>query len=214
MTITVPEKLNEVSLRQYIAFDKANSEDADKDFLLHKLLSIFTGITMKEALAFPLEEAEDIATEIAGVLGQEAKLERTFELNGIKFGMIPDFTTLTLGEYVDLEEYLRDTQSLNKAMAVLFRPITKQYKDLYSIEPYNGTKENADYMLEMPVGIATASVVFFYRLGKELLLDSPTYLKSLMEKETIQHKETSQPNTDGLLASIAFAKETLQNLKR
>ena len=46
MTITVPEKLNEITLRQYIAFDKANSEDADKDFLLHKLLSIFTGITM------------------------------------------------------------------------------------------------------------------------------------------------------------------------
>lgn len=214
MTIKVPERLSEITLKQYMSFDKANSEDADKDFLLHRLLSIFTGITMKEALAFPLDDAEDIATEIADVLSQDAKLQRTFTLKGVDFGMIPDFTNLTLGEYVDMEEYLRDTQSLNKAMAVLFRPITKRYKDLYSIEDYNGSKENAEFLLDMPVDVATASVVFFYRLGNVLLLDSQAYLsQETVESKIIQQKVTSLKSTDGLLASIAYARETLRNLK-
>ena len=175
MQIQIPENLSEITLAQYMSFDLANKEDAENEFLLHRIINIFCGVRMKDCLRIPLQDAEDIAEEIAGVLSQSSKLQTTFEHKGVRYGLIPDLTKISLGEYVDLEEYLKDTQTLHKAMAVLYRPITKEYKDIYDIEDYTSTRETSEIMKSIPCNIATAATLFFWNLSNELVKDSQTY---------------------------------------
>lgn len=216
MNITVPTDINEITLEQYMKFDKSNSQDSDSEFIVHRILNIFAGVRMRDAMKFPVDDAEEIASEIALVLQQEKSLSRTFEFKGVQYGMIPNLSKMSLGEFVDLEEALKDTQTLNRAMAVLYRPITKQYKDIYDIEAYEGVEDREELFKELPLGIATAATVFFYNLSNALLAAFPLSSLNQMEKEnkTIAQKDNSQESTDGSLASIVYLKETLRSLMR
>jgi len=218
MQIQIPENLSEITLAQYMSFDLANKEDAENEFLLHRIINIFCGVRMKDCLRIPLQDAEDIAEEIAGVLSQSSKLQTTFEHKGVRYGLIPDLTKISLGEYVDLEEYLKDTQTLHKAMAVLYRPITKEYKDIYDIEDYTSTRETSEIMKSIPCNIATAATLFFWNLSNELVKDSQTYLSKSMSKEskklTTLEKGNLQRSTDGLRPYTHWLVETLPNLMR
>ena len=218
MKITIPTDINEITLEQYIQFEKSNKNDSDNEFIIHRLLNVFAGVRMRDAIKFPVDDAEDIAEQIADVLQQDKPLERVFEFKGVTYGMIPDLTRMSLGEFIDLEENLKSTDTINKAMAVLYRPVVKQYKDIYDIEEYDGTGDRAELFKQLPLGIATAATVFFYSLSNVLLRASLTYSLKQIQKEnqseTTQLKDNSQSNTDGSLASIVFHKETLQNLKQ
>jgi hypothetical protein len=72
---------------------------------------------------------------------------------------------------------------MHKAMAVLFRPITKKRKDLYDIEEYDGSDKYADYMKYMPLNVALGAVVFFYRLGMKLSRHTMSSSLSQMTKD-------------------------------
>lgn len=214
MTINIPETIDEIKLKEFQKFDLANKDNADGEFLINKMISIFCDISMKEALGLKLGQAEEIANDITEVLSQEGKFRQTFKFKDKEWGMIPNLTDITLGEYIDLEENLKDTQTLHKAMAVLFRPITKRYKNLYDIEKYEGASKYSESMKDLPVGIATASVVFFYDLSNELLKATPAYLEKLAKessKTTVQ-KDSSQENGDGSLQYIHWLKEMLPDL--
>ena len=217
MTIKVPEKLNEITLSQYMKFDSANKEDAENEFLIHRIINIFCNVSMKDCLKMPLQDAEEIAEEIAVVLSQTSKLSTTFEYDGIKYGMIPDFTKISLGEFVDLEEYLKDTQTLHKAMAVLYRPVVKEYKNMYDIEAYVSTKETEDIMKSMPCSIATSATLFFWNLSNELVRDSHLYLKSMKAEElkmTSLERDNLLKSMGGLRPYTHWLVETLPNLMK
>jgi hypothetical protein len=47
---------------------------------------------------------------------------------------------ITAGEYIDLDKYLTDEDTYDRAMAVLYRPIENVFKDLYNIEDYISSK--------------------------------------------------------------------------
>jgi hypothetical protein len=216
MNIVVPENLSEITLAQYMKFDLANKEDAENEFLIHRIINIFCSIPMKDCLKIPLNDAEEIAAEIASVLSQSSKLQTTFEHEGVRYGMIPDLTKISLGEFVDLEEYLKDTQTLNKAMAVLYRPITKEYKNIYDIEAYTSTRDTQEVMKSIPCSIATAATLFFWNLSSELVRDSHLYLQNTektkgLERTTLE-KVSSQRNTDGSHPFIHWLKGTLPSL--
>lgn len=214
MNVLIPENINEITLSQYMDFDKSNKEDSDNEFLIHRIINIFCGIRMKDCLNIPLDEAEDIADTIAGVLQQESKLKTRFTHNNVEYGLIPNLSKITLGEYVDLEEYLKDTQTLHKAMAVLYRPVTKSFKDLYDIKPYTSANEHCEEFKSMPCGIATAATVFFWSLSKELLTDSLNYLPKELENKTTVQNHNSQQNMDGSLAFSHWLKAILPDLTK
>jgi hypothetical protein len=68
---------------------------------------------------------------------------------------------ITAGEYIDLDKYLTDEDTYDRAMAVLYRPIENVFKDLYNrglyqLETYRKELE------DMPLDIVLGSLVFFY----------------------------------------------------
>jgi hypothetical protein len=216
MDIKVPTLLSDITVEEFQRFHAVQSnEDNDKDFLLYKTIEIFCGLDIQNVLKFPQDQAEAIATEIAEVLGQPASFKGRFKLNDIEYGFIPNLEKLTLGEYIDLETYLVDTKNLHKAAAVMYRPIIKDYKGLYTIMDYEGSKEHSDIMKQAPIDVISQAVVFFYNLGNELLMASQN---SLLEQETeivtILEKLNLGKSTDGLTPSTLSLMETLVSLRR
>lgn len=198
MKIQVPQDINDITVGEYIKFNEINKEDTDEEFLIHKTINIFCGVEMRDIMNMDYEDAEMVASDIFHALSMTAKFSDKFTLNGVEYGFITSLEGLTLGEYIDLETYLKDQKDLHKAAAVMYRPIVKRYKDLYEIEPYSSNLKNQELMKEAPIGVISQAVVFFYNIANELLKDSPSYLEEQQEKmKTILHQDSSLLNTDG-----------------
>jgi hypothetical protein len=220
-TIEVPKELSAIPLREYQKYLKVmddNKDAEDTEFINLKVLEIFCGINLKEAYNLPLAEFSFIINHIVTLFKEETPLQRDFTLtdpNGdtITFGFIPKLDDITLGEFVDLDNYIGDWQQIHKAMSVLYRPVTFRKGELYLIEDYEGADKYSEIMKDAPVNVALGSVVFFYRLGNVLsnyLADSLT--KKMMEdKETIKDLEQ---NGDGINQYMQSLKEISQNLKK
>ena len=220
-TIEVPKDLSGITLQQYQKYLKImdGKEDLeDNEFMNLKVLEIFCGVTMKQAYNLPLSEFSFIINHIVDVFKEDTPLQRDFTLtdpkgDSVTFGFIPNLDEITLGEFVDLDNYIGDWEQMHKAMAVLYRPITFRKGDLYLIEDYEGTDKYAGIMKDSPVNVALGAVVFFYRLGNVLsdyLMDSLT--NQMMEDQELKdHLETSGDGTNQYMQSL---KEISQNLKR
>ena len=216
MKLQIPTNINDITVGEYLKFIEVNKEDADEEFLIHKTISIFCDIPMKDVLNIDAKEAQDIAIEIYAVLNQKAEFVDKFELNGIEYGFIPNLEDLSLGEYIDLETYLKDQKNLHKVAAVMYRPIIKKYSDLYDIENYSANLRSQQDMKDAPIGIISQGVVFFYNIVNELLKDFPHYLEKETKKvtEIIQQEVNSQLNMGGLTQSTYLAKVMSETLNK
>jgi hypothetical protein len=128
--------------------------------------------------------------------------------------MIPDLENISFEEYVDIEKYISNWDTMNKAMAVLYRPIVEKKGDKYLIEKYQGSANYSDVMLYAPTSIALSSTVFFWNLGQELLQATVDYLKVETKKmsKTFLVKDNLQENGDGISQSILSLEDALRNL--
>jgi len=220
-TLEVPKELSAITLQQYQKYLKVmeGNEDAeDTEFINLKVLEIFCGVTMKEAYKLPLAEFSFIINHIVEIFKEDTPLQRDFTLtdpqgNSVTFGFIPKLDDISLGEFIDLDNYIGDWQEIHKAMAVLYRPITFRKGDLYLIEEYEGSDKYAEVMKDAPVNVALGATVFFYRLGNVLssyLLDS---LTQKLKKDPELIKDLEQ-NGDGINQYTQSLEEMSQNLKR
>lgn len=218
MTINIPESLKEITLKQYQDFTKTNEGSDDEQFVIHRLISIFCGITMKEALNIKLTDAESIAEDIVDVLNLNGKLQTTFTHNGKTWGMIPNLNDISLGEYVDLEEGLKSVQTFNRAMAVLYRPVTRKFSNMYDIEPYEGASKYQEETKTFPMDVVQSAVVFFWNLSNELVEHSPLYFQNLSkgtnQKKTTQLQDNSLKSGAGLEQYSSLVNLMLTDLKK
>ena len=99
---------------------------------------------------------------------------RKFKLDGIQYGFIPDLDEMSFGEY-DLDTYIGNWKEIEKAMAVLYRPVVLSKGDKYVIEDYQpGNYDVMNYILS----VMFSAVVFFYNLGIDLCSYDQLYSES------------------------------------
>ncbi|QDP49254.1 MAG: hypothetical protein Tp156SUR476192_1, partial [Prokaryotic dsDNA virus sp.] len=114
--------------------------------------------------------------------------------------------------FIDLDKYISDWQQMHKALAVLYRPVVFEKKDLYLIEDYEGSEKYADVMLDAPVNVALGATVFFYRLGSELSKHMMGYLEKQLKVDS-ELQQTLEQNGVGINQFTDLLKATQQNLK-
>jgi len=179
--ILIPESARELTVEQYQKFLKV---EGDETFTMLKALELFANIPLKVAYAMKADDILSISTDIFTMISVKHPLVKRLSFRGKEYGFVPNLEEMSFGEYIDLDNYLSDMQSLHKTIGVLYRPITIEKGDLYEIEPYNGTDGYSDF----PLDVALGATLFFYRLSNRLLKDSQTSL----EEETTNNL-TSQP---------------------
>ena len=212
--ILIPSSLREVTLEQYQKFAKINTEDnADTGFMMHKTVEIFCNLDLKDIAKIKFTSVQEILNDINRLFEPKQELIPRFTMGGIEYGFIPVLDDMTLGEYVDLDENFTDWDSMHKAMAVLFRPVTIKKGDRYQIEDYDGL-EKAEQMKKMPLDVVMGAMVFFYRLNNELLKTTLNFLEQEVGKEmTTQQLQHLEKNGVGIKASMELLKEMLPSLR-
>jgi len=223
INISVPSEQSSIPLsnyQKYVKLIQDNGEDMSDEFLSTKILEIFCGITLKEAYSVPMKELDFIVSHILQLLNKEAKLQHRFTMTDpsgktVEFGFMPNMDEMSLGEYIDLEKYVADWADMHKALAVMYRPITKGNKDFYDIESYEGSDKYAEIMKDAPVTVAIGAMVFFYHLGRELL---KTTVDSLAQevKQAIQQERNnpSEQSGDGINQSMRLLEGMSESLEK
>jgi hypothetical protein len=215
MKISVPTHINDITLEQYQRFALINTEEQDKEFFMFKTIEIFCGVDIALVSKMRLSDAESVSNEVLEVLQQNVPFTNKFELDGVKYGFIPDLQAISLGEFIDLEEGLSKDKDFHKAASVMFRPIVKEFGELYTIDGYEASTEMHHVMKQAPVGIISAAIVFFYSIAKELLKASQDFSsQEKAEAMTILEKLNSQRNTGGLTLSTLYAEAMLQSINK
>ncbi len=118
---------------------------------------------------------------------KDTSFKATFTLHGVKYGFIPSLEDISLGEYADIETFIKNGIETNLAniMSVLFRPIVEDHKDYYIIEGYDATTQQRRSRLFMDMsGMQVQNaMVFFCNFVNELYKTFPSYLIQKMLKE-------------------------------
>ena len=211
LQLEIPVDLSGITLRQYQdylkIYDKWDKED--EIYIKSKMLQIFCGLKPEDTLKIPLASFDNTIQHLLDCLNADTPFIRKFSMKGkdkdgndaeLEFGFIPKLDEISFGEFIDLEKYMSDWQTMHKAMAVLFRPIIHSKKEFYRIDDYGGSARYSDVMLDMPVSVAIGATVFFYRLGSKLPVLTMDYLQEVLKKEgaTPQVKQILGESGDGI----------------
>lgn len=162
-----------MKIKEYITIktivDNFEEKEVDKE-----LLKMFPNMKLKEATSKLLEYYEYLNNSTNEVVN-------TFTYKGVKYGLIPDLENIKTKEYLDIEMYETNVQNIHRLLAVLYRPITKEFGDKYEIEEYDTSDKYKDVMLEVDAIIYKNVIGFFLTLKEILLKDT---LTSISKKRT------------------------------
>ena len=174
MKIKIPTSLSDIRLEQFVLFNKLIKESQDENFIQLAMVTVFCDVSVEAAKNIVAKDFTEIVNDITKVLSQQPRFIQRFIHEGKEYGFIPNLDEITAGEYIDLESFLRDEETYNKAMSVLYRPILNKRKDLYNIEEYKGSHTEFNTLnLEIVLG----SMLFFWNLSNELLIAMRAYLQ-------------------------------------
>jgi hypothetical protein len=143
-----------------------------------ELVKYFTG-----GADLPLLEAKMELNKLAILMQAEPRFIQRFEHKGVEYGMIPNLERMSTGEYSDIELYSKDLDKICNLMAIMYRPITENVKDMYRIEPYESSHKYSQIMRDVPVEVYLGMMVFFYDLSKSLLQGSLTYSQKVLQAQ-------------------------------
>ena len=216
--IIVPNSLAEVTLGQYQNYLKSVEKlDPEKDAKLinKKLIEHFCGINEELVDKVAYRDVAKVVNVISSAFEKDYELVQLFKLLDVPMGFIPKLDDMSLGEYVDVENFLGDWQNMHKAMAVLYRPINFRKKERYTIADYSPSDEISHLMKEMPLNVVMGCMVFFYRLGMELSQATLTYIRKTVKKDTTSDlKEALEKNGVGINQFMHSLEEMSENLTK
>ena len=212
--LTIPTTLNDIKLAQYQKFLSIVKDNEESEFLQQKMVQIFCSIDLKDVAQIRYKDVAEINASINTLFSKENHLIQRFKMGGVEFGFIPNLDEMSTGEYMDLDTYITDWDTMHNAMAVLYRPITNKLGNKYQIEEYKGSVTYADVMRHAPLDVVLGAMVFFYNLGNDLLKSTINYLETNQEVQNILNKHNLENVGDGIQVSMLLLKETLEDLMK
>jgi hypothetical protein len=216
--IVIPTSLSEIPLKSYQEFMKVVEKSNDDEFIGQKTIEIFCGLKMKDVVKVKWSDVKSLTLHLNEIFKAKPKFQATFKIKDMEFGFIPNLEDMSFGEYIDLESNISSVETFHKAMAVMYRPITKKVKDRYEIFEYKGTDEFSEVMKYASLDVVLGATVFFSTLGSDLVQHTLTSLEKEIQKNpkimTLAKERNLINDGDGTIQSMRFLKETLQSLMK
>ena len=163
-------KWSDVTLEKWLKLVEAETGSKTNEAL--ETITALSDIPKQLVKELSIRDVAVIMNRVAELQAeQDSKLKRIIEVEGKEYGFHPDLDSITLGEYADIETFIKDgiENSLPELMAVLYRPIVEKKNDIYIIEAYDGNISiRAEEMKKMSAEQVQSALRFFFALGNEL----------------------------------------------
>ena len=192
----IKTKWSEVTIGQYQELTSIQTDNEVTLFI--ERLSILTDRDPAEIRALGLREFQDFQKKLAFLSENvSAEVVLKFELDGVRYGMIPDLNFITTGEWADIDNWKDDTVgNIHLICALIYRPV-KRYVDNedYEIEPHRsqGFTKRADLFLnKLPITTVYGAVLFFSASGIQFIEIIADFLE---EEAKLAQKTTKTTRT-------------------
>ena len=183
VSIEIPTTWNDISIKMYNKFErlkKRRKKLEEQEFNI-QVICIICDIEREMLERMEVKDINRIAKELRFLMSSlpnTDELQKKVEWNGKKYGFIPNLSEISMGEYIDIEEYCKEAhKNIHKIMSILYRPIAKESSARYKIEPYVPSEEIEESFLEFPILPSMSALSFFFRLGRKLPIASVRYLR-------------------------------------
>ena len=185
-------KWSDVTLENWVKLINLNTETKSSEAL--ETLAELSNIPKNLIKQLELRDIAVIMSEISELQAKEdSSLKRIIKIGKKKYGFHPDLESITLGEYADIESFIKNglENNLPQMMSVLYRPIIEETQNgVYTIEAYDGNISiRAEEMKKMASEQVQSALVFFWHLGNELLKILPSFL---VERLKVMQKQSPQ----------------------
>jgi hypothetical protein len=203
---------SDVTLEKWMHLVGLEEESKTKE--AEETIAALSDIPKKLIKELSLRDVAIIMDKVAELQSKQGtELKKVFEIDGVEYGMHPDLSELTLGEYADIESFIKAglEKNMPEIMSVLFRPIKEKNGDAYVIDAYDGNITiRAEEMKKMSAEQVQASLFFFSNFVKELSMTLPSYLMERTQEIVEELKtEVLQKSGDGSVSSIGSVIRTL-----
>ena len=133
---------------------------------------------------------------------QNSSLKRVIEIEGKRYGFHPDLSSITLGEWSDIETFIKQDieKNLPEVMAILYREIEEEKNDIYTIKAYDGNISiRTEVMKKMSAEQVQSALVFFYHFVTKLSEILPSYLMERLKEMNKQLPQNLLPKSGDTL---------------
>ena len=120
----IVDSWEDVTLEKFMQLNM--EEDVTKTKEVEQTIALLSDLPQKLIKELSLRDVINIFEKLAELQVQENEmLTTTLTIDGVEYGMHPDLSEITLGEYADIETYVKMglQKHLPEIMAILFRPI-------------------------------------------------------------------------------------------
>ena len=159
-------------------------QEGSKTEEAEKTIAEFSNIPKKLIKELALKDVALIMSKLAQLQQrQNSSLKRIIKIEGVEYGFHPDLESITLGEYADIETFIKNgiEKHLPEMMAVLYRPVTLKKNDIYIIDAYDGNiRLRTEEMKHMTVEQVQSALVFFWIFVNEVLRILKLYLTEVL----------------------------------
>lgn len=215
MRVIIPTDLKEIKLSQYLRYLKVLKDNQDDEtFVCIQMVAIFCNLNVADVMKIPVNDFAEIVENLAKVLDQKPQLVRTFKMDGVHYGFIPNLDKMTIGEHATMDSLLGNDENLSLLMSVMYRPITKKSLPFYQIEEYDGDETKAELFNDVRMDVVIGSILFFWTLSKELLNNILSHLESKAMREEKSLEEVLETAGVGFKPLLDFQEKLESTLEK
>ena len=163
-TYNLIDSWSDVTLERWLKV--IDLETGSKTKEAEETIAAFSDIPKQLIKELRLHDVALIMSKVAELQSeQDTVLKKVFKIGEVEYGMHPNLDDFTLGEYADIETFIKNgiEKNLPELMAVLFRPVKEKNGEAYTISAYDGEITiRAEEMKKMSAEQVQSALVFFY----------------------------------------------------
>ena len=185
--LTIPDRWSDITIetyQKYVEIQEGKGSDKNKVIKSLALLCNVSPFVVKKMAYKDLLEIMGILKTMIDTEPDKEEFRKTFMFKKEKYGFVPNLSGITTGEYIDLESYCKKPiENLHVIMSILYRKVTFERSERYTIESYNPEEFKEELFKDCPMDIALSSLGFFLTLGERLAKISHNFLAAQEMKQ-------------------------------
>jgi hypothetical protein len=161
---------NDITVSQYQEMMMIDTTNEITKFV--EQISICLDVDTEEVRAMSYSEYKELQSKMSFLsLEPKAEMDLIIEVEGRKYGLIPDMSLISAGVFIDAEQFkLEPMENLHNLLALIYRPVLRELPDgEYEIEEHKaqGFEKRANLFKTLSIETVLGAVLFFSLLGTE-----------------------------------------------